>query len=383
MRGHITKRGRKWACVFDAPPDGSGKRKRRWLSGFTTRKAAEAALSDALASMQKGAYTEPTKETVATFMRRWLQSAKASVRPATWATYETLAEKHIIRALGAVLLQQLSVPQLNTFYADLLETGRRDGKGGLSPRTVHHIHAVIRRALGAAVRWQLLARNVADLADPPQGAKTSMRVWSSAEVAAFLASVREDRLYGVYVLALTTGMRRSELLGLVWRDVDFDAARLQVRQTLISVNFKAQLSEPKTDAGRRAIDLDPGTVGAIRTHRSHQLEERFALGLGRPGPDDFVFTAPTGEALHPALFSDAFERHVKASGLPLIPFHSVRHTSATLALAAGVHPKVVQERLGHASVAITLDLYSHSVPSLQIDAAAKMGELLFASGGAH
>ena len=377
MRGHITKRGRKWACVFDAPPDGSGKRKRRWLSGFTTRKAAEAALSDALASLQRGAYTEPTKETVATFMRRWLQSAKASVRPATWATYETLAEKHIIRELGGVLLQQLSVPQLNTFYADLLDHGRRDGKGGLSPRTVHHDHAVIHCALDAAVRWQLLARNVADQADPPRGAKKPMRVWSSEEVGAFLAHVGADRLYGTYVLALTTGLRRSELLGLAWRDLDLDGARLQVRQTMISVNFKAQLSEPKTDAGRRAVDLDPGTVGILRSHRARQLEERIALGLGRPAPDDFVFAAPTGEPLHPALFSDAFERHVKASGLPLIPFHSVRHTSATLALAAGVHPKIVQERLGHSSISVTLDLYSHSVPGMQAEAAVKIAAGVF------
>lgn len=379
MRGHIRRRGNKWAAVFDAPPDESRKRKRRWLSGFTTRKAAEAALSEALARLQTGAYTGPTKETIAMFMRRWLQSAKASVRPSTWATYETLVEKQILPVLGSTPLLKLTPAQLNSFYGGLLESGRRDGKGGLSRRTVGHIHGVIRLALGQGVRWQDLARNVADQANPPRKAKRAMRVWSSEEVGVFLDSVREDRLYAVYVLALTSGLRRGELLGLAWRDLDLTAARLQVRQTMITVNFKAQRSEPKTDAGRRSVELDPGTVAVLKVLRSRQLEERFALGLGRPCPDDFVFAAPTGEALHPGLFSDAFDRRVKAAGLPRIRFHDLRHTMATLALAAGVHPKIVQERLGHSSIAITLDLYSHSVPGMQADAASKISALVFSS----
>ena len=383
MRGHIRNRGNKWAAVFDAPPDESGKRKRRWLSGFETRKAAEATLSDALARLQTGAYTGPTKETAAIFTRRWLQSAKASVRPWTWATYETLVEKHIVPAFGSTLLLKLRPAQLNSVYAGLLESGRCDGKGGLSPRTVGHIHGVIRLALGQGVRWQELARNPGDLANPPRKKRTAMRAWSIEEVGVFLDSVREDRMYAAYVLLLTTGLRRGELIGLAWRDLDLAEAALQVRQTVIIVNFRIQRSQPKTDAGRRSVALDPGTVEVLRAHRARQLAERFALGLGRPGPDDFVFAAPTGEPLHPGLFSDGFDRRVRAAGVPRIMIHGMRHTSAPLALAVGIHPKVVQERLGHSSIAITLDLYSHSVPGMDAVAASKISALVFSSAAAR
>ena len=369
-------------------PD-TGKRKQLMKSGFKTERKAREALNEMLVKLQHNEYTAPTKETVAEFARRWLPSVKARIRPATYAQYETLAEKHIIPALGGTKLQNLTTAQLNAFYADLLDHGRRNLRRarsaapdeipinrGLSARTVGHVHGVIRAALNDAVRWQDLGRNPALQASPPKKQRAEMRTWTAEQARMFLDSVRSDRLYAAYALALTTGLRRGELLGLAWRDVDLEVGWLNVRQTVISVNFKVQLSTPKTASGRRSVGLDSGTVELLREHRLRQLKERHDLGLAAQQPDDLVFATVEGAPLHPGLFTDTFDRRVKAAGVPRIRLHDLRHTAATLLLSAGVHPKVVQERLGHSSVSITLDLYSHSIPALQLEAASKLGAML-------
>jgi integrase len=378
VRGHVRRRGKSWAFVVDVGHDESGRRRQQWRGGFDTRREAEQALTEALGRLQKGTYVEPSKLTVAAFMGQWLDSIRASVRPSTWAAYAALTRTHIIPALGTIRLQQLTAAQLNRLYADLLEKGRRDGQGGLSPRTVAYVHATVRKALAEAVRWQLLTRNVAAQATPPrQQPNGDLRTWSAEELRAFLAHVEGDRLYAAYLLASTSGLRRGELLGLRWRDLDLSGGRLSVTQTLVSVNYAVTFSSPKTAKGRRSVALDPATVAALRAHRVAMLEERLSLGLGAPTDDGLVFTALDGEPLHPAQFSDRFDRLVKAAGVPRIRLHDLRHTHATLALQAGVHPKVVSERLGHSTVAMTLDIYSHAIPAMQEEAAAKVAALVF------
>jgi len=378
MKGHTAQRGKTWTYWVDADRDEAGKRKQITKGGFPTEREARKALNLLMVDLDRGTHVETTKQTVAAFMREWLPSSKGRVKPSTWATYRSLTEKQIIPALGGIALQSLTPARLNSFYADLLDHGRLHGKGTrtLSPRTVGHIHATLRLALSEAVRWQLLARNPADQASPPRKQKPSLVTWNAEEARTFLASVRDDRLFAAYALSLTTGLRRGELLGFAWRDVDLDAGWLNVRQTIVSVDFKVLVSTPKTQAGRRSIAVDSGTVEILRDHRIRQLKERHELGIGAVKPDDLVFSNLAGEPLHPALFSDAFNRRVKRAEVPRIRLHDVRHTYATLSLAMGVSPKVVAERLGHSSVAITLDLYSHSVPSLQQDAAAKVAALI-------
>ncbi len=379
MRGHIRRRGSKWAVVVDVGPDQNGRRKQRWHSGFETRRDATRALTEILGRLQDGGYVEPHKETVAQFMGRWLDSIRATIRPTTWEAYRTLAEVHIIPRLGAVPLQRLTASQLNALYGDLLEAGRRNGKGGLSPRTVAYVHATIRKALGDAVRWQLVPRNVAEQATPPRQRSREMRTWSASELRAFLSHVEGDRLHGAYVLAGTTGLRRGELLGLRWRDLGLEAGRLSVIQSLVVVGYTVTVSTPKTAKGRRSVALDPATIAALRAYRARVLEERLAVGLGTPRDDEFVFTEVDGSPIHPGQFSDRFDRLVKSAGLPRIRLHDLRHTHATLALQAGVHPKVVSERLGHATVSITLDTYSHAIPAMEEEAAAKVAALVFSA----
>lgn len=295
--------------------------------------------------------------------------------PSPVESYRRNVRVHVVPQLGDVPLQQLKPSRLNSFYADLLAgTNRRP----LSPRTVRYIHTILRRALQAAVRWGLVTRNVADQADPPSpkaAAPRPMNTWSADELGRFLAAVRDDRLYPLWLVLASTGLRRGEALGAYWTDLDLEAGRWQVRHTLVAVDHELQDSTPKTDQGRRSVALDAGTVQVLRAWRKSQLEEGLAWG---PAWTDSgrVFTRGDGTDLHPERVSERFDRLMKASKLPHLTVHGLRHTHATLALQANVHPKVVQERLGHSSVAFTLDRYSHAIPAMQADAAEAVAALV-------
>jgi integrase len=381
VRGHVRKQGNAWYVVVDLPRDPiTGKRKQKWHSGFRTKRDADKALTDILSRLDQGAYVEPTKQTLSTFFEeQWFPATESTLRPSTFATYKTIVRKHLLPRLGSLPLQALTAARLNALYADLLKSGRKDGKGGLSSSSVRYLHAVIRKALSDAVRWNLLMRNVADAADPPRATRTQMKTWSAREVRRFLDHVKDDRLSAAYVLAATTGMRRGEVLGLRWQDLDLDAGRASIAQTLIVVGgYEVRYSEPKTARGRRMVALDPQTVTTLKEHRERQMLERSLMGDAYTD-SDLVFPREDGSVLHPDGFSDAFWRHTKAAKLPRIRFHDLRHTHATLALAAGVHPKVVSERLGHASITITLDTYSHAIPAMQETAASLVAALVFDS----
>ncbi len=230
--------------------------------------------------------------------------------------------------------------------------------------------------------WGYLNRNPAALAVKPKqrsAGSVDMRTWTADELRRFLDHVRDDRLFPAWRLAASTGLRRGELLGLRWQDVDLHAGRVSVRQTLTTVGNKVAFGEPKTARGKRNIALDGVTIGALRTWRTQQAQERLALG---PVWQDtgLVFSREDGSLIHPDTFSFWFDRHVRAADVPRIRFHDLRHTHATLALQAGVPAKVVSERLGHATVAFTLDVYSHVIPALQEDAAERIAALVDVSG---
>ena len=383
MRGHIRKRGNKWSVVVDVGRDPeTGRRKQKWHSGFDTRRDANRALTEILSRLERGTYVEPSKETVAVYLSSWLDAQRARLRPSTLASYDGNVKAHIIPALGPVPLQRLTAGHLDVLYADLLQNGRTDGRGGLGPRTVRYVHVILKRALSDAVRKSRLVRNPADQADPPSASAskaTALRTWTAAEVRMFLAHVHDDRLYAAWLMAATTGMRRGELLGLRWRDLDLEAGRAKIVQTLISQASGPAVSQPKTAKGRRSVALDPATVAALKAHRTRQNSERLALGPTYEGRD-LVFCREDGSPVWPRSFSRGFDRLAEAAGLPRIRLHDLRHTHATLALEGGVHPLVVSERLGHSKVSITLDTYSHVTPALEEDAAAKVAALVTEPG---
>ena len=272
---------------------------------------------------------------------------------------------------------------LNGLYARLLASGNKTNRPGaaegLSPRTVRYIHTIVHRMFKDAVRWGRLVRNPADAADPPRAASAGIPeivTWTAEQLGAFLHGMRDHRLYTAFLLLATTGMRRGEALGLRWSDLDLAGGRLAVRQTVIAVHHKVEFGTPKTAKGRRTVMLDVVTVAALREHRKRQAAERLSIGAGWIDLD-LVFAAADGTPLHPERFSRTFTEHVARLGLPAVPLHALRHGWATLALAAGVHPKVVQERLGHATIAITLDIYSHATSGLHSDAAEQVAGLVF------
>jgi integrase len=376
VRGSIIKRGTTYSVVLDLGRGPDGKRVRRWHSGYRTKKDAERARTELLAQVDHGSYVEPSRMTVAVFLReQWLPGLTGKVRPTTLDGYQRTVERYVVPAVGGVLLQRLTPAHLNGLYGRLQADGGRNGRP-LSPRTVLAVHVAISKALGDAARWGLVVRNVAQLADPPKPGRHDMQTWSAAELRAFLEHVAGDRLYAAWLLAASTGMRRGEILGLRWADVDLDRARVSVRQTLVVANYRVVVSQPKTNRGRRSIALDPRTVAALRAWRTAQVAERLAWG---PSWTDsgLVFTREDGSLIHPHRLSTWFSRLVKAAGLPPIRFHDLRHTHASLALAAGVSTKVVSERLGHATSSFTADTYMHVTPALEEQAAATIARLVF------
>jgi integrase len=379
QRGFARKRGTTWTAYYYVT-DGRG-RHQRSRGGFVTKAAAQQYLNTVMAAVQRGELVHTSKLTVGEYLLdRWLPLMRTNIRPTTWDSYKRVIEQHIVPTLGATPLQRLKVDQLDDFYQALLRDGRQDGRGGLAPKTIRSIHNLIHKALRDAERKQLVQRNVASAADPPKVHRAmEMRTWSASELRSFLHGVRDHRLYAAFLLAATTGMRRGEVLGVRWRDIDFAGRRLAIRQTGLSINYAVSFGTPKTARGRRSIALDTATLAALQEHRQRQLPERALLGSGYVDRD-LVFARLDGSPVHPDYFSQAFDRAVARSGLPRIRLHDLRHTHATLGLAAGIPPKVMSDRLGHATVAFTQDVYVHSIPSLESDAAERVADLIFEAG---
>lgn len=266
MRGHIARKGKRYYVVVDVGIDPeTGRRRRKWHSGFKTKREAEQALAKIVTELGSGAYVEPSKLALGEYLRNeWLPATRSTIRPSTWESYRQKIEVHIIPALGTVQLRALTPGRLNAFYARLHREGRHDGEG-LSVRSVRYVHAVLRKALADAVKWGRIPRNPSVLADPPrQRRRQEMRTWSAEQLRAFLDHVKETRLSALWRLLGSTGMRRGEALGLKWEDLDFEASTVAIRRALIEVKGLAVWSDPKTARGRRLISLDVTTMSSLR-----------------------------------------------------------------------------------------------------------------------
>ncbi|MEX0750747.1 MAG: tyrosine-type recombinase/integrase, partial [Dehalococcoidia bacterium] len=279
------------------------------------------------------------RQTVAQYLKRWLAGAKPTIRERTWVRYEQYVRLHLEPKLGKLSLTKLSPQHLQNLYADRLEAG-------LSPTTVHHLHATIHRALEQAVKWGLVARNVADLVDPPRIARHEIRTLSPEEANGLIDAARGDRLEALYIVALTTGLREGELLGLRWRDVDLDAGGVEVRGSLQRVPSGFIIAEPKTSKSRRRVGLTEDAIAALRRHRTRQSEERLRLGPAWEKTHDLVFTDESGKPIDATKFlRNSFAPLLKRAGLPPMRFHDLRNTAATLLLGRAIHTKIVSEML--------------------------------------
>lgn len=366
--GMVYKRSGGWAFRVDAGfhPQ-SGKRRQVLRQGFATKKAAQEALSEMVNSNTRGTVVARSMINVQDYLAEWLETTKSRLRPSTHHSY-VMAVDRIVAHLGRYQLQTLTPLQIESFYTNQLACGGRDGRP-LAPKTVRNTHVVLRKALADAERLGLVTRNAASAARPPSPEKSDLVTWSSDDLRVFLAAIEGDPNEIGFRLLCATGMRRGEVLGLRWRDVDFDLGQFAVAHTITTAGKEVVMGPPKTLRSRRNVYVDKRTLAALRVHRKRQREQRLAAGPAWDGELDLVVTDELGQALHPDHFSRDFDQLIRKLDVPRIRLHDLRHTHATLALKAGVHPKVVSERLGHATVGVTLDLYSHVMPAIAKDAA--------------
>ena len=370
MLGSINKTGPgRWKLVFDLPRGTDGKRRQvlRRIKG--TKAEAEEKFHELLTEYKNGGFVEPSRLTISSFLEKWLDTIEPSVSGKTYERYDQLIKNHITPQLGDIVLQKLHPMNVQEFYNKLLGEGRIDGKGGLSPRTVKHTHRVFKKALTQAVTWKLTASNPAEGAVLPKVENKEIEFLDRDELATLLDAIEGRSLYPIILLAATTGMRRGELLGQHWSDVDLDEGWLRVTQTLEqTTKHGLQLKEPKSKAGRRKISLPQTTVAMLRQHQLDQSELRLKLGLG--GKNDGlvlpVLDANKGFTFRsPRALTKEFDRLVRNLDITRITFHGLRHTHITHLLMDNVPIKLVSQRAGHASVSITLDVYGHVLPDMQ------------------
>jgi integrase len=343
--------------------------------GFSTRRDAEAALAEFIGHAARGEVASPGRRTVAAYLDEWLIGVRPTLAVAAWTNYRSLIDLYVRPRIGQLQLASVTGLTLTKLYAELLAGGGKHGKP-LSPTTVRLAHRVLSKALEDAVEARLLAANPARRAKVPKRRRVEMQTWTAEQATAFLAAAADDPLYACWLLALVCGLRRGELAGLRWSDLDLGRATLSVvEQRTTDADWQIVTKEPK-GTSRRTIDLGPEAVTALRLHRKKTLAEQLEWGAAWTDTG-LVFVRADGLGFHPSRISDIFRKLAKAAGVPVIRLHDARHSCATLALSAGIHPKVVQQLLGHASWSTTMDLYTHRVERLQKDASGRIESVLF------
>ncbi len=388
MKGSLRQRSKgSWEiCVDIGRNPATGKRLRQFETLRGTKKDAQKRLHELLHTLERGSYVKPTRLTVAQFLEEWLRDyVELNCSQRTEASYEMIIRRHLIPELGSIPLSQLEPRHLQAFYSRQREKGRVDGKGQLSPQTVRYCHSLLAEALGYAVKMGLLNRNVAQATEAPRADHKVMSTLAAEDVPRFLETAQETPYYTLFYLLLHTGLRRGEALALRWKNVDLGlaslgiSAYLSVTETAYKLNGTCIIKEPKTSKSRRRIALSPSLALVLRQYRVEQEAQRALLGKPLTN-EDFVFAHLDGTPLDPSTVSHTFNKVIRRAGLPHIRLHDLRHTHASLLLQVGTHPKIVQERLGHSSIRVTLDTYSHVMGGLQEATAQRFDDFLAGKG---
>ena len=367
--GNPIKWSDNWTIILNLGKDQTGKRKQRWFTFKGSKHEAEKKLRELLVENDQGILVKPSKLSVSQWLDQWITDYRPRIAPNTAQTYQFLIDRHIKPAIGQLSLTGLTPTHLQKLYSDKRVSGRKDGKGGLSGRSVRYIHVTLHRALKSAVRLGLVPRNVADNVDVPVVEHHEMQTMNEAQINNLLESAKNTPYYALYFLAVFSGLRRSELLGLKWSDIDLVDCQLSVNRTLHKLNNGEILfKEPKTQKSRRLVALSPVTCQVLQDHKATQETGKIIAGK-LFFPDDLVFANPDGKPLLPDSVSHAFAALAKRLKMDGITLHSTRHTHASLLLKKNTHPAVVMQRLGHSSITVTINTYSHVMPSLQKSAA--------------
>jgi integrase len=389
-QGHIRPQGDgSWEIKFDLGRDPlTGRRITKYVTFRGTKRKAQEELTRLLGRRNEGSYVEPTKMTMAQYLNHWLEGdIDRRVAARTAARYRGIVEKNIIPKLGHVPMRKLTAVHIEAFEAELQREGWvkarakqkiKEGeetpipeKRGLSAQTALHIHRTLSQALGHAVRLGVLFKNPAEQVKPPRPPSREIKILDKKEITTLINAAKGVGLYVPVLVAVTTGMRRGELLALRWSDISPKSELLTVNQSLERIKGRFEFKSPKTKTSRRTITLPAITIEALRGHYRAQIEERLKLGLGRD-PRGLVFARPDGQPMDADTLSKAFRRLVASAKVTPITFHGLRHTHISHLLMDGVHVKLVSERAGHASINITLGVYSAYIPNMQSDAARRV-----------
>lgn len=361
MKGYIRKRGDKYSFTVDIGKDPrTGKRKQKTVSGFRTKKEAQAALAELVTDVEKGNYVEPVKRKFEDFALHYIETIYVNrVKRSSYETAHNVIKTHIIPFFRNVDINDIDQFLVHEFYSLKM-------KEGYSSNYIQRMHEMIRLLLRVAFKWELMQKDIASLIQAPRIQKKTMNVWTIGQVNEFLKFTKHSRYHPVYFLAAYTGMRKGEILGLTWDDVNFEEKTISINKTLYHIKDEFLLQEPKTSSSVRTIHIDDDIIRVLKKQKVKQNLERLKYG-GVYKEHNMVFAQETGEFVNPPGVNGLFTRFIKQSGLPRIRFHDLRHTHATILLQMGVNPKLVAERLGHSSVNITLDTYSHVLPSMKKD----------------
>ena len=362
----IKKRGAKkgqdrWTALIALPPHPDGERRQHRFNFTGNKRDADRALTACLAAVAEGSFVAPDRTTFGQYVTGWLEASRTRYAATTWQRYESIVRMYLIPTLGGVALQRLSAMHLNRAYSEWRSAG-------LTGQTVLHFHRLTHRVLASALREGRIRQNVAAIADHPKAERKERRHFSNEELFRIVA-VTSGTFRALIALALATGARRGELLGLRWADVDLDRQVVAIRRSLEQTKQGGIREKPPKSGKERVIDLPASAVDVLRRHR---IEQAATTGLGA----SYVFPGSDGGPWTPHKVTDGFRDILRRAGVSGGSFHSLRHTAATQMLALEVPPKVVQERLGHSTIAITMDLYSHVTPSMQAEAARRQDELL-------
>jgi integrase len=379
MRGSLRERSPgHWAIILDQRDPATGKRKRKWHSFKGTKREAQSECARLITEMKGGTYVERSKLTLSQFFERWLKHIKPNVSPRTHERYTQIATKNMAPLLGARILSDLQPIDISEAYARALESGRCDGRGGLSPLTVHYMHRILFSALAQAERWKLIVRNPAALLekrDRPKIDRKTVATLDAPTTATLFDAARERRLFIPLLLATLCGLRRGEIAALRWKAVDLDRGQLAVVAST-SQTDAGDIRDKEAKSGKaRTVALPSMAIEELRRWRVSQAEELLRLGV-RWDDSRHVVTKADGAPLQPRSLTRVFSDFLEKWGVTL---HGLRHSHASHLLASNIHPKVVQERLGHSSIAITMDIYSHLMPNMQGEAAAAVDVTLRAA----
>jgi integrase len=375
MAENVGRRGDSWFFRIDLPPGPDGRRRQRRASGFGSERAARRALAQAKVDIDAGRLRHGPRRTVADLVDEWLEAVRPNRKASTFSNYGWLMRAYVVPKIGRIRLDRLSPADVQKLYSELRCSGGREG-AALTGTQVRNIHRVLHNALNHAVRLGYIARNPTEAVDTPREDTEERPVYTPEQVRRFIVAIEGDRLQAMWYLVLATGLRRAELAGLRWRDValDRDPPTLAVRLTRTTAGHEVVEYDPKSRSSRRVLHLDRGTADVLRRHRkSMEAEAELCHEHALP---EYVFVDEFGDPFHPARLTRDLHTLQRRAGLPEITLHDLRHTAATIALLAGVHPKVVSERHGHASTQITLDRYSHVLESMQVAAAEAIGQFL-------